>query len=76
LIGQTVEHGAEGVVNTAVFGFGLGVGSTIPYRREFERCWAIGQELKYAKELLQQLKTGLNTYSRFEFGKLITRQAR
>jgi hypothetical protein len=37
---------------------------------------SIGQELKYAKELLQQLKTGLNTYLRFEFGKLITRQAR
>jgi hypothetical protein len=31
LIGQTVEHGAKGVVNTAVFGFGLGVGSTIPF---------------------------------------------
>jgi hypothetical protein len=31
---------------------------------------AIGQELKYAKDLLQQLKTGLNPYSRFEFGKL------
>ena len=31
---------------------------------------AIGQELKYAKVLLQQLRTGLNPYSRFEFGKL------
>ncbi|WP_309730970.1 hypothetical protein [Chamaesiphon sp. OTE_75_metabat_556] len=31
---------------------------------------AIGQELKYAKDLLQQLRTGLNPYSRFEFGKL------
>ncbi len=33
---------------------------------------AIGQELKYAKELLQQLRMGLNPYSRFEFGKLST----
>jgi hypothetical protein len=33
---------------------------------------AIGQELKYAKDLLQQLRTGLNPYSRFEFGKLST----
>jgi hypothetical protein len=31
---------------------------------------AIGQELKYAKDLLQQLRIGLNPYSRFEFGKL------
>jgi hypothetical protein len=31
---------------------------------------AIGQELKYAKDLLQELRTGLNPYSRFEFGKL------
>ena len=31
---------------------------------------AIGQELKYAKDLLQQLRMGLNPYSRFEFGKL------
>ena len=31
---------------------------------------AIGQELKYAKDLLQQLRTDLNPYSRFEFGKL------
>jgi hypothetical protein len=31
---------------------------------------AIGQELKYAKDLLQQLSIGLNPYSRFEFGKL------
>jgi hypothetical protein len=31
---------------------------------------AIGQELKYAKDLLQQLRAGLNPYSRFEFGKL------
>ena len=31
---------------------------------------AIGQELKYSKDLLQQLRTGLNPYSRFEFGKL------
>ena len=33
---------------------------------------AIGQELKCSKDLLQQLKTGLNPYSRFEFGKLST----
>ena len=33
---------------------------------------AIGQELKYSKDLLQQLRTGLNPYSRFEFGKLST----
>jgi len=33
---------------------------------------AIGQELKYAKDLLQQLRMGLNPYSRFEFGKLST----
>jgi hypothetical protein len=33
---------------------------------------AIGQELKYAKDLLQQLRTDLNPYSRFEFGKLST----
>ena len=33
---------------------------------------AIGQELKYFKDLLQQLRTGLNPYSRFEFGKLST----
>jgi hypothetical protein len=33
---------------------------------------AIGQELKYAEDLLQQLRTGLNPYSRFEFGKLST----
>ncbi len=33
---------------------------------------AIGQELKYAKDLLEQLRTGLNPYSRFEFGKLST----
>jgi hypothetical protein len=33
---------------------------------------AIGQELKYARDLLQQLRTGLNPYSRFEFGKLST----
>jgi hypothetical protein len=31
---------------------------------------AIGQELKHSKDLLQQLRTGLNPYSRFEFGKL------
>jgi Family of unknown function (DUF6088) len=31
---------------------------------------AIGQELKHAKDLLQQLRMGLNPYSRFEFGKL------
>jgi DNA-binding transcriptional regulator YhcF (GntR family) len=31
---------------------------------------AIGQELKYSKDLLQQLGMGLNPYSRFEFGKL------
>jgi hypothetical protein len=31
---------------------------------------AIGQDLKYAKDLLEQLRTGLNPYSRFEFGKL------
>ena len=31
---------------------------------------AIGQELKYAKDLLQQLRMDLNPYSRFEFGKL------
>ena len=33
---------------------------------------AIGQELKHSKDLLQQLRTGLNPYSRFEFGKLST----
>jgi hypothetical protein len=33
---------------------------------------AIGQELKYAKDLLQQLRMRLNPYSRFEFGKLST----
>jgi hypothetical protein len=33
---------------------------------------AIGQELKYSKDLLQQLRMGLNPYSRFEFGKLST----
>jgi hypothetical protein len=33
---------------------------------------AIGQELKYAKDLLQQLRKDLNPYSRFEFGKLST----
>ena len=31
---------------------------------------AIGQELKYVNDLLQQLRTDLNPYSRFEFGKL------
>jgi hypothetical protein len=31
---------------------------------------AIGQELKHSKDLLPQLRTGLNPYSRFEFGKL------
>lgn len=31
---------------------------------------AIGQELKYSKDLLQQLRMDLNPYSRFEFGKL------
>ncbi len=33
---------------------------------------AIGQELKYAQDLLQQLRRELNPYSRFEFGKLST----
>ena len=33
---------------------------------------AIGQELKSSQDLLQQLKTELNPYSRFEFGKLST----
>ena len=33
---------------------------------------AIGQELKYSKDLLQQLRMELNPYSRFEFGKLST----
>ena len=31
---------------------------------------AIGQELKYSKDFLQQLRMDLNPYSRFEFGKL------
>jgi hypothetical protein len=33
---------------------------------------ALGQELEYSEELLNQLRKGLNPYSRFDFGKLST----
>ena len=57
-----------------------GVVAVPAYLPQRQRGWprvramlgAIGQELKYAKDLLQQLRTGLNPYSRFEFGKLST----
>jgi hypothetical protein len=67
LIGQTVEHGAKGVVNTAVFGFGLGVGSTIPFVGNL----AVGGFLAYgaitgAQRSAEEFQQGHNAAGAFE----------